>query len=65
MVTMLNRLADRALARVLPSAEAAAGCTPSTTYQYKCTEHVKYRRQCVRNSMCYTTCYAWVSYSHC
>jgi hypothetical protein len=65
MVTELNRLADRALARVVPNTNAAAACTVLSYYQYKCVEHVKYRRHCVRDYTCYTTCTAWASYSRC
>jgi hypothetical protein len=65
MLTKLNGMADRALARIVPSTEAAAGCSVLSYYEYKCVDHVKYRRHCVRDYTCYTTCYGWVSYSHC
>lgn len=65
MLSKVNGLADRALARIVPSIEAAAACPPMTYYEYKCVEHLKYRRQCSRDYMCYTSCGQWVSYTHC
>lgn len=65
MLSKINRVADRALARIVPSKEAAAACPTLSYYQYKCVEHLKYRRHCYRNYMCYTTCGPWISYTHC
>ncbi len=65
MLSRINGLADRVLARVVPNTEAAAACTPETYYQYQCVEHLKYRRECSRNYMCDVTCGSWISYTHC
>jgi hypothetical protein len=66
MLSKVNGLADRVLARIVPSVEAAAACVPSAYYyQYKCVENLKYRRQCMNTESCTTSCGPWVSYTHC
>lgn len=65
MFSKVNSLADRVLARIVPTIEAAAGCAPSSYYQYKCVDHVKYRRYCVNTESCTTTCKPWEPVARC
>ncbi|WP_112238823.1 hypothetical protein [Kribbella monticola] len=64
MLTKLRAVADQALARIVPQAEASA--CPVTYYDYKCLDHVKFRRTCYRNVECATiSCGAWQHIGSC
>lgn len=64
MLTKLSAAADRALAMIVPQAEASA-CS-STYYDYMCVDHFRFRRTCYRNRECATTgCGAWKHIGSC
>lgn len=64
MLTRIRAVADQALARIVPQAEASA--CPHTYPDYKCYNHVKYQRTCYRNVDCSTSsCSAWQPIGSC
>ena len=73
-MTTVTRIADAMLSKLVQRGEAGA-CVPSIgepcgSYQYKCVEHLKYRRRISGTVSCTGPCTntsvgPWISYTHC
>ena len=66
MTTMLNRAVQVLSARPgRPGVPVADGCAPDCVFEYVCTNHRYYRRQCCYQPDCTRVCDAWVDISGC
>lgn len=59
MLALMSKGITRAAQRILPTAEAAAGCAPDCYIQTTVIDGHCYTRECCRTGSCSTQCGVW------
>ncbi|MDQ1743227.1 MAG: hypothetical protein QOE23_1566 [Pseudonocardiales bacterium] len=67
MTAMLSRAMQALSVRPVrdPGNPITDGCAPDCVFEYVCTNHRYYRRQCCYTPDCILVCDAWVDISSC
>lgn len=64
-MTLISRIGDTMLNKLVPPAKAAAGCPTESFWDYECRNGRQYKRWCTTKATCTTTCGAWQYNTQC
>ncbi|GLZ79819.1 hypothetical protein Afil01_46260 [Actinorhabdospora filicis] len=65
-MSMLGKLTDKILSKVVPAKEAAAVCPPDCIqYREMSDGYCRYKTCCYRGQHCTWTCSAWTAWGSC